>query len=236
MGLDIYVGSFTRYYCGDWETAAARAAREQGIPFEVVRPNPGPQDAVKDPAVIHQAVESWRTALEAGMRQELVDGLSWDERAGAGYFTERPGWVGYSGVVLLAAHTACPDHPRPEFSITHFDNDAAFQDLAAREFRCNFSHVFEVEIWLPCAFAFTFRAQDIAGHEVIFGSSRTLLEQLRRLNNDIYKADAETLGRWKSEGACSADLFDQSARFGLAMFLHHAELSVEHRLPMRLDY
>jgi hypothetical protein len=236
MGLDIYVGSFTRYYCGDWETAAARAAREQGIPFEVIRPNPEPRDKVADPMVVRQAVESWRSALEEGLKQQVAGGLSWDEGVQVEYFTDRPDRAGYAGLVLLAAHTVCPEHPRPEFATTHFDKDAAFQALAAHEFRCRFSQVFEVEIWLPCAFAFTFRAQDVAGREVLFGSASTLLEQLRRLNDESYKADAETLERWQHDGACSEDLFDQTARFGLAMFLRLAQLSVEHRLPMKLDY
>jgi hypothetical protein len=236
MGLDIYVGSFTRYYRGDWETVVARAAREQGIGFQVIRTNPDPLDKVTDPVVIGQAVEGWRSSLEAGLRQHLADGLSWDERAEADYFTDKPDWVGYAGVVLLAAHTACPEYPLPDRAIAHFDKDAAYQRLASQEFRCRFSQVFEVEIWLPCAFPFTFKAADVSGNEVRFGSSVTLLEQLRLLNDESYKANAETLARWKFDGAGSQDAFDQTARYGLAMFLHHAQHSVEHRLPMKLDY
>jgi hypothetical protein len=236
MSLDIYVGSFTRYYCGDWETVVARMAREKGIGFRVIRTNPDPPDKVTDPVIIGQAVEGWRISLENGLRQHLTDGLSWNERAEANYFTDKPGWVGYSGVVLLAAHTACPQHPCPEHATSDFDRDAAFQTLLTQEFRCRFSQIFEVEAWLPCAFPFTFRVPDIAGNEVVFGSSVTLLEQLRRLNDENYKADAETLGRWKFEGADSQVSFDRAARFGLAMFLHHAHLSVVNRLPMKLDY
>jgi len=236
MGLDIYVGSFTRYYRGDWENVSARAAREQGMAFKVIRTNPDPPDKITDPVVIGQAVEDWRTSLEAGLRSHLPEGLSWDERAEAEYFTDKPDWVGYSGVVLLAAHTACPEHQHPERATEHFDEDAAFQNLAAKEFRCEFSQVFEVEVWLPCSFAFTFRALDVAGNEVRFGSSVTLLEQLRRLSAETYRADAETLAKWMFDGAGSQDTFDKTAHFGLAMFLHHAQLSVEHRLPMKLDY
>jgi hypothetical protein len=48
LGLDIYVGSFTRYYSGDWELVAARVAREIGATFEVVRQH-DPPDAIRDP-------------------------------------------------------------------------------------------------------------------------------------------------------------------------------------------
>jgi hypothetical protein len=108
--------------------------------------------------------------------------------------------------------------------------------LAAQEFRCPFSQIFEVEIWLPSLFPFTFHAADLAGNKMRFGSSVMLFDQLRRLNDESYKADTETLARWKFDGAGSQDTFDQTARFGLAVFLHHAQLSVEHRLPMKLDY
>jgi hypothetical protein len=39
MGLDIYVGSLTRYYARDWETVVQKHARESGIKLTVVRPN-----------------------------------------------------------------------------------------------------------------------------------------------------------------------------------------------------
>ena len=37
MGLDLYVGSLTRYHVGDWELVAQTAARELGLPLKVVR-------------------------------------------------------------------------------------------------------------------------------------------------------------------------------------------------------
>jgi hypothetical protein len=40
----------------------------------------------------------------------------------------------------------------------------------------------------------------------------------------------------RCEGVDDDGSFDQSARFGLAMFLHLAELAVQNRLPMKLDY
>ena len=73
MALDIYVGSLTRYYVQDWETAGARAAREMGASYEVVRPQPHPaEDAVTDPAVVQEAVVGWRMSLEAGLRLHLT--------------------------------------------------------------------------------------------------------------------------------------------------------------------
>ena len=75
MGLDIYVGPFTRYCSGDWETIVQRTAREQGIAFKTIRTNPDPVDKITDPVVIGQAVDGWRRSLEAGLKPHLPSGL-----------------------------------------------------------------------------------------------------------------------------------------------------------------
>jgi hypothetical protein len=236
MGLDIYVGPFTRYCLGDWETIIQRTAREQGLAFKMIRTNPEPADKVTDPVVVHQGVDGWRRSLEAGLKAHLPSGLSWDERAEAPYFTDKPDWVGYACAVLLAAHTEHPGCRKPEKATADWDKDEAFKTSTSPGFKSRFYQLFDVEIWLPCDFPFTFKAQDVGGNEVLFGSSVLLLDQLKQLNAESYNGDAADLGKWKYDGAGREDSFDQGARFGLAMFLYHAEKSVQHRLPMKLDY
>lgn len=236
MGLDIYVGSLTRYYRGNWETVCAQAAREQGMDFHVIRTNPGPPERMTDPVEIRQVVEDWRSGLESALHPHFAERLDWEEGTEVEYVTDKPDWVGYAGLVILAAHTACQEHPIPEEATTDFNKSPAFQALAAQEFQCRFSQLFEVEVWLPYTFPFTFRGPDVTGSEVCFGSSGTLLEQLRCLNNENYAADPQTLAKWRRDGACSKDTFDQTARFGLSVFLQFAEFSMQRRLPMKLDY
>src|SRR5688572_30199275 len=165
MGLDIYVGSFTRYFGGDWETIVAKAAREQGMAFHVIRTNPDPPDKITNPAAIRPIVEQWRSGLEQGLRPHLPDGLSWNEEPNSDYFSDKPDWIGYSGLILLGAHTALPKYPPPARATAHFDRNPAFQELGANDFRCPFSQIFEVETWLPCAFSFTFESLDIVGNQ-----------------------------------------------------------------------
>ena len=62
MGLDVYVGSFTRYYAGGWELVTAQAARELGAKFEVIRKD-DPPDAIRDPEKIRPIVIEWRRSL-----------------------------------------------------------------------------------------------------------------------------------------------------------------------------
>jgi hypothetical protein len=237
MALDIYVGSLTRYYLKDWETAGARTSREMGVPYQVIRHESKPDDdAVTDPAVVKEAVLGWRRSLEAGLRQHLTEGLLWNEEPDTPYFTDRPSWEGYAGLVLLAAHTERPEFSRPERAMSEWDKDDAYQAVISPDFKSRFSLLYEVEIWLPCRFSFKFKAPDVAGAKVWFGSSLVLLDELRRLNEETYRVSSDGLLEGKFEGADKADEFNKSARFGLEMFLRLAQLSVEHQLPMKLDY
>ena len=51
MGLDVYVGAFTRYYSGQWETVVQSNAREQGYEVQIVR-SANEEDDVTDPQEI----------------------------------------------------------------------------------------------------------------------------------------------------------------------------------------
>ena len=68
MGLDVYVGSLTRYLSGDWETVVQQWGRESGTPGNVVRAQ-NPTDAIRDPDVLTPAILAWRSSLGEGMRQ-----------------------------------------------------------------------------------------------------------------------------------------------------------------------
>jgi hypothetical protein len=84
--------------------------------------------------------------------------------------------------------------------------------------------------------SFTFKAVAVVGNEGTFGSSMTLLQQLTSLNTETFQGIDADLARWKHEGVGNRDPFEKSAQFGLAMFIYHARLSVQHKLPMKLDY
>jgi hypothetical protein len=226
MALDVYVGSLTRYYLGNWENAGARAACEMDVPYLVVRTQPEAEDAVTDPAVVRDAVITWRKSLELGLNQHLPKGLVWSEESEAPYFTDRPTHDGYSSLVLLAAHAECPEFPMPDRVVSAWQSDEAYKAITSPEFKSRFSSLFDVEIWLPCRFSFKFQAPDVTGTTVWFGSSAILYEQLLDLER-IFRGELETVPQ---------TAFDQSARFGLEIFLRLARFSVEHQLPMKLDY
>jgi hypothetical protein len=305
MGLDVYVGTLTRYYSGEWATVIQQmgaivvepdeADRGPGQPPGGASGNPqqpvGPPsppaprqvdwvdrigrwlDALSrwgsgrsrapgaPPVPVADAVAAWRVQLNEQLAGQLAEPLSWDESATAPYFTDKPGWVGYACLLLLAAHDEYPEHPRPTQPTDDWSEDPAWK-LASRD---DFAHsrygqILRPSIWLPSEFARAFAADDLTGEdEVEIGSSVALVAQLRELNERTYQGSPEQLAEWLYEGpypgagadqAVGSDAgerqladvgqgaspFDHTARFVLALFLDLAEKSVTHRLPMKLDW
>ena len=203
MALDVYVGSLTRYYAGDWENVAERAVRERGA---VARSGPRarrPREATaraRDSGPIQSAVLAWREALAASLGDSLPAPLDWDETPDAAYFTGRPGWDGFGALVLWAAYAEHPALRRPANLPEEWDDDPALVQCNAAGFRSRYSHlVRNVELWLPGPFEFTFEGEDVDRRRIVVGSAATLVRQLTGLNDATWKAtDAEIAG-WGRE-------------------------------------
>jgi hypothetical protein len=113
MGLDIYVGSLTRYFTRDWKTIVQQLAERGEIPqVQVVRANE-PKNVVTDPEQVRSAVVGWRQGLSTGLAQHITAPLDWDESGFTPYFTDKPAWDCYGALLLWAAYSEHGDLKRP---------------------------------------------------------------------------------------------------------------------------
>jgi len=220
MGLDVYVGSLTRYYVEGPADVVDRVARHQGVV-----PDGQPAEAV-----IRSAVLRWRDRLSRWLGDRLDGPLDWDESGPAPCFTDKPGWNGYGGTLLLAAHDEHPELPPPALVSADWPDDAAYQAASARGAGSRYSQLLTPELWLPCRFDFTVRTQDITGEEVELGSSVALLDQLELLATR-YRLDDRP-----PEPAADGHSLSAAAGNGLAVLLRLAERSVVCQVPMKLDF
>ena len=220
MGLDVYVGPLARYYAEGPTDVVERVARHQGVAFG------DGQDAEE---VLRAAVRSWREGLSRWLGDRLAGPLDWDESGPAPCFTDKPGWDGYGGALLLAAHDEYPELPPPAVVSADWPDDPAYQAAAASGAGSRYQQLLTPELWLPCRFDFTVRTQDVCGEEVVLGSSVALLDQLGLL-----------AARYRLDGrpAVAADGHSLSAAAanGLAVLRRLAERSVSYRVPMKLDF
>jgi hypothetical protein len=238
LGLDIYVGSFTRYYSGEWELVAARVARELGATFAVVRQH-NPPDAIRDPEEIRSIVLEWRKGLAESLASHLPEPLDWDESPDAPYFTDKPCWDGYQGLLLWAAYREHPEFPVPA-SVPEdkdFAKDPAIDRSMGADAQTAYPSLFSnAQFWLPARFPFTFEAPDASGKKVRMASSVSLAQELNELNRKTWNMNELELDHYAREGCEAGSPLAVAARFGFTLFRRHALLSVTHRLPMLLDW
>jgi len=229
MALDVYVGSLTRYYAGDWESITDRTGeRTPGV----VRP----ADPKKDRERLHRAVLAWRATLGSSLAPHLGEPLAWDESMTTPWFTGQPDWDGFGSLVLWAAYAEQPGLQRPAKLPEEWDDDAALMRSNAQGFRSRYSHlVRNVELWLPLTFDFTFEGEDVDGRRIIVGSAATLSRQLGELNAATWKVDAGELVALTRRRPTGNGL-EACARRAMAVMTGLVRQAVEHRLPMKLDY
>jgi hypothetical protein len=221
VGLDVYVGSLTRYYVESSADVVERIAHHRGMAVS------DGQDAEE---VIRAAVVGWRDGLSRSLGDRLDGPLDWDESGPAPCFTDKPGWDGYGGTLLLAAHDEHPELPTPAQVSADWPDDLAYQAASAPGAGSRYHQLLTPELWLPCRFAFTVRTKDITGEEVELGSSVALLDQLELLSTR-YRLDGQP-----PDPAADGHSLSAAAGNGLAVLRRLAERSVINRLPMKLDF
>ena len=235
MGLDIYVGSLTRYYCRDWKTVIERLGEELGVHAEKTHPPP-PEDAITDPDEIHVGVLAWRSGLASAAATIVSGPWDWDEDPTSPYYTDKLGWYGYNGLQMLAA---CKEMKLrlPKELPADLNADNAW--LEARKSK-RYAHLFHPAVWLPLEFDTVFETRLPTDARVDFGSAPRLVWQLRDLNARTLKGSASDLERWRRSDefpdAVADWTLEIAAKYGLAVFLRAAERAVDNRLPMLLDW
>ena len=234
MALDVYVGPLTLYYAGQWENMGQAEARERGFQYHIVRTR-RVDDAVTDPGKIRPALVNWQKLLSDALGSNIAEPLAWDE-AFEDYMTGRPDWEGYGALILWAAYAEHRDLvPPPRY--VEFSADPAYKRSTAEDATNYFPHVIrDIEFWLPSAFDFTFKANAPNDDVVAFGSTFTLLANLRALNDMTWQADRAAIEKWGEHRPALDASLEEVAKYGFSEMFFLAEYACQRRLPMKLDY
>ncbi len=234
MGLGVYVGPLTRYHMGDWLLIAQQAGEQLGMKVTIVRTRPEPADAITDPAAVLDAVLGWQSRLCAA----LGGAQPWAERAGLPYWTDKPGWDGYGGLVLLAAYDERPDlRPEAGEDPGEFASSPAYAAAAGNPQRYP-SLLGGVEWRLPVSTGpAVFQARRPDGKPARVGQIGHLLDGLQRLNHRALGLGQEDLRAARRDGppAVAASVQD-AGRFGLAIMLSLGGHARQASQPLLLDY
>jgi hypothetical protein len=250
VALDVYVGSLTRYYARDWQTAGEVAAAELGVPHRTVFAD-APDDAVTDPDEIRAAVLVWRAALADSLGGSPAD-WEWSEGADEPWFSERPAFDGWGALLVRAAYDEHPELERPtHLSEDWMDADPAWRAVAGAsptglrgllhrgesepDVR-RYAALYTPELWLPVELDGVFETEDVAGNPISMASVAALLRALSDLNERTFRLGEDEIDHHRRNAEEVEAPLEAKARWGLAVFLWCTARAMEHRLPMKLDY
>ncbi|HET9141417.1 hypothetical protein [Actinophytocola sp.] len=243
MGLDVYVGSLTRYYAGDWLTAMQQYGRDNGIDVQIVRDAPDPEDKVTDPDELRKAVGEWRASLADG----LGCAADWPEGADLPYWTDQPDWDAFGAIVLAAAYDIEPRRgpnaprrlPRPRKPDDPCDWASAPAVRAAATHPEPYVTLLSgVEWWLPVFEGpKVFAGQRPDGEIVGMGRIDHLVGELEWLAGRLGLSDQARRDEVREAGPlpAGAPVLDV-ARYGLSVLLPLARRARDERQPLLLDY
>jgi hypothetical protein len=240
MGMDVYVGPLTRYTLGEWLTVVQQAGLANGVQVEVLRPeSAGPTD----PGEVEAAVSTWQLEL----LEALGGGAPWADGPGLPYWTDKPDWDGYGGLVLAAAYAERPDlSPTGKRGLLRraatddpreFEKSAAYIEASKAPTRFR-TLLHGTEWWLPVETGGrAFRAQGPDGKTRLMAPVSALLTELRDLSEVIGLTDRDECDVIRRAGPpADRDDVEGYGRFGLAVFLGLAAKAYVERQPLLLDY
>jgi hypothetical protein len=256
MAFDVYVGTMTRYYRREWENVVQRMAREQGIKYNMIYaggepPPPPPAEEIQ------LAVSAWSHMLSEGLKSLEVGAISWDESDRQPYFSDRPGWPGYTGLLLWAAYAENPDLPLPAALPESWIDDPAYQKSTDEGFTSRYLQILRAQLWIPADFNAVADGPDLCQNKTCIGSTFELkrqLDELRnetdiRLQDEMSKPEQSPQPEVKSGGmlrrffakpsptvATDGIRLAAAAASGLTIFQDLASKACEHRLPILLNY
>ena len=235
VAFDVYVGPLALYYAGQWENVAQRYARERGGTYHMIRTE-GSDDRVTDLEVLRPALVEWRRQLSEALGSNIAEPLDWDETSNE-YATARPNWDGHVSLRLWAAYAEHPDLPLPLHAGELEEDPAYLRSTMKVSGSSRFPHLIrDLEFWLPSPFEFTFKADAPNGNPVDFGSTATLLEHLRDLNDATWRADQATIATWGVASPSPEAPLEQAAKYAFSAMFTLAKYACEKRMPMKLDY
>lgn len=257
MALDVYVGTLTRFYTGNWRPIVAQLSdgpdhycgticrvvervvdgqtrtsdgKVQNIEVKVNR------DQLRPASVAQERIESWRREVNEALEARLTHPIEWIEANDGEYFTDKPGWHPYGALLLWAAHEEHPEFGWPTEVPEDLGADPAFEASSEDSMPSRYQTLLRGDYWLPGAYSFVVKCQSPAGAEITLGFTEALFNDLRRLNSRTWRASEWKLARWCRKAARKGDPLEPSAKFAFSILYFLAKEAVDQGLPMVLDW
>lgn len=252
MGLDIYAGTLTRYYSGNWELVSQQIAKQLGVAYTRITPE-GENEPIQNPkeiAQIQEIVQNWQSLMYNQLPQEYREPL-WDENIEKDYFTENIGhepWIALSIVKIATLlnkpfpKTICGDSIAESPLLKYGEEDDEIR-----------TSLLNVQLWLPFEQSYKLSFVDPKNENAMLATISYLENELKDLNNAIWKADEPTILSWQNEenlyplkDSFLAKLFNRKkapiydteslAKYAYSIIYRTIKFAKQNNVPIVLDF
>lgn len=198
MGLDIYAGTFIRYYSKNWKTTNQKFCEENGIEYKIIRAHQEKQSSIDD---IITGVHQWQQQLQIVMHHSgVLEFKIWQEDNEKKYYTEKPDWDAYGALLLMNSAKAL-NKKVPEKYLKGMSFDHPFIKKAQNKFFSKWSLYKGVCHFIPHNENILFNWYLANGIETSFATIGTLREELTKINEFCWNANENTIHSWyETEG------------------------------------
>lgn len=251
MGLDVYAGTFTRYYARNWKTATQKFSEENGISFRQIRADNTPQPPAEE---ICEGVNHWQEQLVRVLHNSGVPSAeTWEENNEKPYYTDKTGWDAFNALLLYAASKLLGENFPKDFPKgMEIDDHPLMKPMKEGQFT-GWSLFAGVCHWIPLNESIMFHFPLANGIAVDIGTTALLKFELSKINEIGWKAARETILDWdKTEGYPAdatfqdgkvkfnqvSEVYDTEslAKFAFSILWQAVEFAERERVPVILDF
>lgn len=256
MGLDIYAGTFTRYYAQNWKTITQQWAEENGYAFSCITANSDENDGeTLSPDEIKGDMENYRNQILAAITpQGQPTYAPWVEDNQKPYYTDKPDWDAFGALLLYAAaeklNAPLPVTVPKGFDFNTYPLIKKMQETEGK----NWSLFSGATCWIPIEEPFYFQGPMPTGAAAVIGTVGGLKAELEKINSFRWQADEEIILSWKKTEGYVADStisaegqiiktaeYEQHnteslAKYAFALFWEAVSFSLNQNVPVLLDF
>lgn len=259
MGLDIYAGTLTRYYAGNWKSVVQQMAEANGYSFSRITPNGDKIDEgdAMSPEEIRKQVEDWRDWILQAIKPEDHEPYEpWQEDNEKPYYTDKPDWDAFGALLLYTACAVYGEKLPPTVSKNwDFQEHPVIKRICSDEDK-HWSLFADAIWWLPLDESFYFTAPRPTNDTAVIATVGGLKKELDRINELGWNADEDDILSWtETEGyPVDAEISETGgysqvaesvhtqysteslAKFAFSIMWRAVKFSMETRVPILMDF
>lgn len=200
MGLDIYAGTYSRYYAHNWKTAAQQFCEKEGIQYSRIESPQSDENQKKtDEENIQNSVKLWQEQMVKALQNSGVEKASvWEEGVSAkSYYTNKPDWDAYGALLLFVAGKLLKKkYPENYKKNTKYQQVLAVLGIYESPFK-DWSLFAGVQNYVPIDDRLVFQYPLANGTQAMLGTVACLKYELTKINEICWKADNQQILEWQ---------------------------------------